>query len=332
MSGPSVVLDACVLVPIRLATSLLWLAERGLFHPLWSEQILDEVERNLPKLGIQAGKAARRVGLMRDSFGSEALINGFDHLVDQMTCDAKDRHVLAAAVHGEADAIATFNLRDFPDDSVIPYGIRVVSPEDLLIELLAARPGEVISTLREEVRAFGRPPETLDEFLATLTPTVPTFANLASDVASDPDVAGNEIPALEQTSEERARAAFGEPEDWTNPAQVALVWWESLIASDLRVTRALTWHPPAFGTYECAVAEVSGRSLASKVLPAVDAPDTIAFMRFVPKVAASAQVFSAYVTSMTFLTLIKLDDDSWRVWGLGPRMPAARDILADPVR
>lgn len=133
MSGPTVVLDACVLVPIRLATSLLWLAERGLFHPLWSEQILDEVERNLPRLGIQAGKAARRVGLMCDSFGSEALINGFDHLVDQMTCDAKDRHVLAAAVHGEADAIATFNLRDFPDDSVIPYGIRVVSPEDLLI-------------------------------------------------------------------------------------------------------------------------------------------------------------------------------------------------------
>lgn len=56
------VLDACVLVPIRLATTLLWLGERGLLHPLWSEEILDEVERNLPKLGIESGRAARRVG------------------------------------------------------------------------------------------------------------------------------------------------------------------------------------------------------------------------------------------------------------------------------
>lgn len=187
MSGPSVVLDACVLVPIRLATTLLWLAEHGLFQPLWSEQILDEVRRNLPKLGIDPGKAARRVDLMRDSFGNEALVSDFDHLIDQLTCDPKDRHVLAAAIQGGADTIATFNLQDFPYDSVEPYRIRVVTPELLLGELLAARPTEVISTLREEIRAFGQPPLTLDEFLATLTPTVPRFANLASDAATNPD-------------------------------------------------------------------------------------------------------------------------------------------------
>lgn len=56
-----VVLDACTLVPIRLATTLLWLAEDGLFEPLWSEEILDEVERTLPKIGISAAKASRRV-------------------------------------------------------------------------------------------------------------------------------------------------------------------------------------------------------------------------------------------------------------------------------
>lgn len=158
------------------------------------------------------------------------------------------------------------------------------------------------------------------------------FANLASDAASDPNTAGNEMPALEQASEERARAAFGDREDWTNPAQVALVWGESLAAGDLRTTRGLTWHPPAFGNFKWALEELSGRSLASKVLTAVDAPDAIAFMRFVPEVADSSRVFSAYVTSMTFLTLIKLDDGTWRVWGLGPRMPAARDILADTDR
>lgn len=51
MTGPTAVLDACVLIPIRLATTMLWLAEAGLFQPLWSEEILDEVERNLPRSG-----------------------------------------------------------------------------------------------------------------------------------------------------------------------------------------------------------------------------------------------------------------------------------------
>lgn len=37
------VLDACALVPIRLATTLLWLAEAGIFEMLWSDRILDEV-------------------------------------------------------------------------------------------------------------------------------------------------------------------------------------------------------------------------------------------------------------------------------------------------
>lgn len=264
---------------------------------------------------------------MRDSFGTEALISGLDDLIETMQCHPKDRHVLAAAVHGGADTIATFNLKDFPDESVTPYGIRAVSPEVLLVELLAGRAKEVISTLREEVQEFGRPPESLDTFLATLTPTVPTFANLASDAASDPDLGSNDVPGLEQANDGQARAAFGKAYDWTNPAQVALAWWEALVARDLRATRALTWDPRAFGNYEGAVAELAGRSLASKVLPAVDASDRLAFMRFVPEIASSSRVFSAFVASMTFLTLLKVGDGTWRVWGLGPRMPAARDVL-----
>ena len=35
VSGRVALLDACVLVPIRLATTLLWLAETGAFEVLW---------------------------------------------------------------------------------------------------------------------------------------------------------------------------------------------------------------------------------------------------------------------------------------------------------
>ncbi|HEU5270770.1 MAG TPA: PIN domain-containing protein, partial [Jatrophihabitans sp.] len=85
-----------------MTTTLLWFAEAGLFEVLWSDAILGEVERNLPKIGISSEHAARRVGAMRRGFGAGALVDDFEHLIPEMTCDAKDRHVLAAAVRGGA--------------------------------------------------------------------------------------------------------------------------------------------------------------------------------------------------------------------------------------
>lgn len=42
MARCTVVLDACVLVPIALADTLLRIAEHGLYRPLWSERILED--------------------------------------------------------------------------------------------------------------------------------------------------------------------------------------------------------------------------------------------------------------------------------------------------
>lgn len=47
MARIRVILDACVLVPYQLADLLLRLADAELYDPLWSEAILDEVQRNL---------------------------------------------------------------------------------------------------------------------------------------------------------------------------------------------------------------------------------------------------------------------------------------------
>lgn len=120
MSAPAVLLDACTLVPIRLASCLLALAEAGLLAPLWSDEILDEVERNLPKLkAMTPQKAKQRIGAMRDAFDDEACVDGYEDLVPQLTCDEKDRHVLAAAIAGGAGILLTFNLKDFP---LLPHG------------------------------------------------------------------------------------------------------------------------------------------------------------------------------------------------------------------
>jgi hypothetical protein len=139
-----------------------------------------------------------------------------------------------------------------------------------------------------------------------------------------------DVPALVTTDDDPWRSAPGKRGDITNPAQVATRWWSGLM-SDITLARALTYDPDAWGDYQWAVDQLDGRSLASKVIPAVDAPDRVAFMRFVPEIAGSAaRVFGAYRISATFLTMVKVQDGTWRVWGLGPTIPSARDILGDP--
>jgi predicted nucleic acid-binding protein len=111
----SAVLDACVLIPMPLADTLLRMAEAPrLYRPRWSRLIMDEVTRNLiSKFGMPAEKARRRESEVRRNF-PEAWIQGFEGLIEVMSNDPGDRHVLAAAVHEQADLIVTYNLRHFP--------------------------------------------------------------------------------------------------------------------------------------------------------------------------------------------------------------------------
>ena len=96
-------LDACVLVPIALTDTLLRLAEADTYRPLWSDDVLGEVERNLPKVSrtVTPTKARCRIDMMRTNF-PDALVTGYEALIPIMANDPKDRHVLAAAIRGDA--------------------------------------------------------------------------------------------------------------------------------------------------------------------------------------------------------------------------------------
>ena len=73
-----------------------------------------------------------------------------------MTNESKDRHVLPAAVASEADAIGTFNLRDFPADACDPDDVEVLHPDRFLVELYdldrAGRPPLVAALRGQPVR------------------------------------------------------------------------------------------------------------------------------------------------------------------------------------
>ena len=47
--------------------------------------------------------------------------------------DPDDRHVVAAAIVGHANAIVTFNTKDFPATVLQPYGIEVLHPDEFMM-------------------------------------------------------------------------------------------------------------------------------------------------------------------------------------------------------
>lgn len=169
------VLDANVLVPIHLTDILLRMAEAETYRPLWSEQILLEVERSLPKVGVTAEKAERRVAVMREFF-PDAMVSGFDTLIAAMTNDPGDRHVLAAAVRANAEIIVTSNAKHFPVDACAPYDINVAHPDDFLLDQLELYEDETVECVRGLVADLRCPPMTMPTFLTQLKLTVPQFA------------------------------------------------------------------------------------------------------------------------------------------------------------
>src|SRR5437762_901733 len=179
MTGsPLVVLDACVLANFSLCDTLLRLAEPPrLFEPKWSEEIIRETTRTLEsKLGWPSSLTAHFEAELRVHF-SEAWISSYESLVPRMTNDEKDRHVAAAAVHGEAPIIVTFNLRHFKLEHLEPWGVRALHPQLFLIEIFRQEQALVMTKLEQQAADRGR---TLRQLLNILSATVPDFITFVS--------------------------------------------------------------------------------------------------------------------------------------------------------
>ncbi|MFC0115577.1 PIN domain-containing protein [Kibdelosporangium aridum] len=143
-------LDTCVLLKPYLCDTLLSIAECGIYRPMWSADVLTELERNLRKRGANDAQVAHRLEQMTAHF-PDAMVTGYDDLVDSMTNHPKDRHVLAAAVRGGAETLVTENLKDFPGDALEAYDIIAANQDDFLLDQLDLSPGVVLSALRRQV-------------------------------------------------------------------------------------------------------------------------------------------------------------------------------------
>lgn len=180
MARYTALLDACVLVPIVLADTLLRIAERELYRPLWSDRIVNEAKDAVAAIHpeITVDRIAKRFAAMDEAF-EDAQIRGWERFEKRVILpDPDDRHVVAAALRGEANAIVTTNVRDYPADAVRPLSIEVVHPDEFLLDQLERAPRVVLEILREQAEHARNPHMPLIDLMARLDRSgVPDFAD-----------------------------------------------------------------------------------------------------------------------------------------------------------
>ncbi len=173
-----VFLDACVLADIAVCDLLLRLAERPRqYLPQWSDEVLAETRRTQEKLGWPDRLVDSFEDRLRTVF-PEALVTGHEHLIDVVENDPKDRHVLAAAAHAKAEVILTFNLDDFPDEALAPWGVTAVHPQRYLLTLYSIDPLQVVSRVSEIAAKRG---EDEQDVLIRFGRALPDFASRLMD-------------------------------------------------------------------------------------------------------------------------------------------------------
>ncbi|WFF99538.1 PIN domain-containing protein [Aeromonas caviae] len=170
MSSYVVLLDACVLYPAPLRSYLMYLAASGLYRARWTNQIHEEWISNLlsNRPDLTRPQLERTRNLM-NHHAPDCLIVGYEPLIDSLDLpDVDDRHVLAAAIRGQAEAIITFNLKDFPNGTLSGYGISAIHPDEFLSDMLALSPGECVKAAASQRAALRNPTMNADEYLLSL--------------------------------------------------------------------------------------------------------------------------------------------------------------------
>lgn len=317
MSFPAF-LDACVLLPYQLCDLLLRLAESNMYRPLWSEDVLVEVERNLvTSFGKSPQQAERRVRQMRSAFPL-AGVEHYEDLTPAMTNHPKDRHVLAAAVRGGAAVLVTANVSDFPAASLLRHDIEAVHPDAFLLDQLDLDPPRVLHCLAEQQAAYEKPKLSSFEFYDSLRRTVPRFAEqaqkmvshvggteISTDPAGDPIGSATSPLPLEIVSDEDVHNAFfpdGEEPAPRTPIGAAFLWFAALLNLSegnmyLRAVQNLSYNPADWNDYKAVAAQLAGWALMQNVHYCDDAPDKIAYVKLMPDTGWSMRAFDVNVSS-----------------------------------
>ena len=99
----------------------------------------------------------------------DCLVQHFEELIPGLTLpDPDDRHVLAAAIHGRADVIVTYTLKDFPSDILSTFEIEAQHPDEFLVHQFHLSEESVCFAAKTIRARLQNPAKTTIEYLETL--------------------------------------------------------------------------------------------------------------------------------------------------------------------
>lgn len=165
-----VLYDANVLYPSTLRDLLIRIAAAGLVQAKWTDQILDEVFRNLRmnRPDLSEEQLTRTRSLMRTSI-RDCLVTGYEPLISAMDLpDPGDRHVLAAAIRARAQVIVTNNLKDFPAEALRQWDIEPKDADDFICDQIGLNANVVWSCAQQIANSWRNPPGTIADVLTSL--------------------------------------------------------------------------------------------------------------------------------------------------------------------
>lgn len=167
MKCPIALLDACVLYPAPLRDLLMHLALLDLYRAKWTNMIHEEwIDSLLKKRPDLTRAALERTRDLMNAHVRDCLVEGYESHIPTLTLpDPDDRHVLAAAIHCEADVIVTFNERDFPATVLDEWGVKTQDPDMFVARLVDSFPDTVCIGVRRQRESLQNPPKTATELL-----------------------------------------------------------------------------------------------------------------------------------------------------------------------
>lgn len=164
MAQFSVIYDACVLYPAPLRDLLMQLALTDLFKARWTDHIHEEWIVALLRRAKYDRKILERTCDLMDASVRDAKVVGYENLIDALVLpDPNDRHVLAAAIKAGANAIVTFNLKDFPSDVLASYGIEAIHPDEFIYYQIDLAPAIACGAIKRQRESLKNPPKAKDD-------------------------------------------------------------------------------------------------------------------------------------------------------------------------
>ena len=179
------VLDANVLYPQWLRDVMLSLAAMGYYEPRWSNQIIEEMRRNV--LANHPGIDPQRfddttISALHVAF-PDAWADPPDVLIATMDNTTDDRHVLATAIAAEAHLVVTSNVNDFASPRYVTSGqVAIATLTEFLLTVLEDHP-DLMATMLLHLASRRRGVATIADVLDQLARNhaLQTFVSRARD-------------------------------------------------------------------------------------------------------------------------------------------------------